>query len=385
MTRPELVQLVALQDEQVRRKITRSLRAFVEWAWPILEPATAFQPNWHLDLICEYLEAVTAGEIHRLVINLPPRYGKSLLVSVCWPCWEWIQRPSTRWVFVSYAETLASLHSVTRRRLLLSDAYQRYWGTHVRLTRDQHTKLEFHNTRRGAMVATSIGGSITGKGGNRIVIDDPHNPTEAESDPQRAHALDSFSQTLSTRLDDKAHDAIVLVMQRLHTQDLSGLCLGHGFTHLCLPALAPTRTRIVFPRSQRIVVREMDEPLWPAREGADQLAVQRGLLGTYGFAGQYQQEPVPRTGAMFPPAQWPYYEALPPGADCHLIQSWDLTFKDGDGSDYVVGLVAGCHGAHVYLLDRYKKKAGFPETCRAIEQMTARHPTTVAVLVEEAA
>jgi len=381
----DLRQRAALQNELLTRRATQSLRVFVEWAWPVLEPATDFQPNWHIDLICEYLEAVTAGEIQRLVINIPPRYGKSLLVSVGWPCWEWIQRPSTRWVFASYAEALARKHALDRRRLLRSDWYRRRWGQSVQLARDQQTTLEYHNTQRGAMVATSVGGSITGKGGNRIVIDDPHNPIEAESDAQRQHALDYFTQTLSTRLDDKAHDAIVLVMQRLHTRDLSGLCLEHDFEHLCLPALAPKRTIITFPRSRRTHVREPDEPLWPTRENVAQLTKQRELLGSYGFAGQYQQEPVPRIGGMFERGWWRFYDALPPGARGNVIQSWDLAFKDGDGSDYVVGLAAARFGAEVYLVDRYKQKASFTETCRAIAAMRARYPETSAVLIEDAA
>ena len=173
--------LAALVDEAAIRRARPSLRFFVEWAWPILEPGTVFLPNWHIDLICEYLEAVTAGEILRLVINIPPRYMKSLLVSVFWPCWEWYRQPSTRYIFSSYAEGLASHHSLSRRRLLRSVPYRRF-APEVRLTRDQQQKLEFHNTKGGIMVATSTGGSITGKGGNRLIIDDPHNPTQAESD-----------------------------------------------------------------------------------------------------------------------------------------------------------------------------------------------------------
>jgi predicted phage terminase large subunit-like protein len=377
--------LAALQDLALTRQATASLRMFVEWAWPILEPATPFQANWHLDLLCEYLEAVTAGEIRRLVINIPPRYGKSLLVSVFWPCWEWVRQPSTRWIFASYAEALAEQHAVQRRRVLLSPWYQTHWGAHVRLARDHRTKLEVHNTQRGTMVATSVGGSITGKGGNRIVIDDPHNPTEVESDTRRQHALDYFTQTLSTRLDDKARDAIVLVMQRLHTRDLSGRCLELGFQHVCLPALAPTQTTIRFPRSGRTIVREADAPLWPAREDVAQLAHQREVLGSLGFAGQYQQEPVPAGGGMFPRTWWRFYDALPPGAAGNLLQSWDLAFKNSDGSDYVVGLVAAQRGAEVFLIDRYKAKVSFTETCRAIAMMQARYPDTHAVLVEDAA
>jgi hypothetical protein len=294
------VRLAALLDEAAVRRARLSLRVFVELVWRTLEPGVTFQPNWHIDLICEYLEAVTAGEIHRLVINIPPRYMKSLLVSVLWPCWEWYLRPEMRFVFSSYAESLASRHSLNRRRLIRSRLYQRF-APDVRLTRDQQEKSEFDNTLGGIMVATSTGGSITGKGGNRVIIDDPHNPTQAESDSQRQQAIEFYRHTLSTRLDDPKRDAVVLVMQRLHTRDLTAVCLEQGFTHVCLPALAPSPTRIVFPRSGRVVVRALDEPLWPERQGAIDLEAQRQTLGSYGFAGQYQQQPVPRDGGMFNP------------------------------------------------------------------------------------
>src|SRR6185436_1288335 len=181
--------LAALLDEKAVRLARVSLRAFVAWAWPILEPRTPFLPNWHIDLLCEHLEAITAGVTSRLVINVPPRYMKSLLVSVLWPTWEWYQRPSARYIFSSYAENLASHHSLARRRLIRSRQYQRF-APEIQLTRDQQEKTEFHNTLGGIMVATSTGGSITGKGGNRLIIDDPHNPVQAESDAQRQQALD---------------------------------------------------------------------------------------------------------------------------------------------------------------------------------------------------
>lgn len=375
--------LAALFDEVAIRRARHSLRFFVEWAWPILEPGTAFQANWHIDLICEYLEAVTAGEILRLVINIPPRYMKSLLVSVLWPCWEWYQQPSGRYIFSSYAEGLASHHSLSRRRLIRRRPYQRF-APEVRLTRDQAEKLEFHNTKGGIMVATSTGGSITGKGGNRLIIDDPHNPTQAESDAQRQQALDFFRYTLSTRLDDPKRDAIVVVMQRLHTRDLTAVCLEQGFVHLCLPALAPSHTTIVFPWSAKTVVRELDSPLWPERQGVPELDRQRQILGSYGFAGQYQQSPVPRDGGMFKPEWWRYWDQLPTRFD-DITLSWDLSFKGGEGHDYVVGLALGRVGAVIYLLDRFKAKASFTETCHAIKQMVATFRNARAVLVESAA
>jgi predicted phage terminase large subunit-like protein len=374
--------VAALLEEKAIRHARQSFRRFVDFAWPILEPGNPLQPNWHIDLICEYLEAVSAGEIQRLVINVPPRYMKSLLVSVLWPCWEWYSQPSRRYIFSSYAEALSSHHSLSRRRVIRSRPYQRF-APSVRLTRDQQEKLEFHNTMGGIMAATSTGGSITGKGGNRLVIDDPHNPTQAESDAQRQQAIDFYKVTLSTRLDDPKRDAIVLVMQRLHTRDLTAVCLEQGFEHLCLPALAPRRTTIVFPRSHQTIIRELDSPLWPERQGIADLDRQRQILGTYGFAGQYQQQPVPRSGGMFQREWWQYFDQPPRFRD--VVQSWDLSFKDGEGHDYVVGLVAGRVGTHVYVLDRFKAKASFVETCQAIRRMMEKYPSTRAVLIEDAA
>jgi predicted phage terminase large subunit-like protein len=274
------------------------------------------------------------------------------------------------------------MHSVSRRRLVRSRPYRRF-APAVVLARDQQEKLEFHNTLGGVMVATSTGGSITGKGGNRLIMDDPHNPLQAESDVQRQQAIDFYRYTLSTRLDDPKRDAIVLVMQRMHTRDLTALCLEEGFEHVCLPAVAPKRTTIEFPRSKRVVIRELDSPLWPERHGADELARLRGTLGAYGFAGQYQQEPVPREAGLFRTEWWRYVER-PPRLD-DIVQSWDLSFKGGDDHDYVVGLVAARVGAHVYLLDRYKRRASFVETCHAIRQMVEKYPGTRAILIEDAA
>ncbi len=372
----------ALQDERLTRLAQQDLYTFVRQAWPILEPDTPFKPNWHLELICEYLMAVTVGKIRRLVINVPPRYGKSLLVSVYWPLWEWLRRPSGRWLFASYSEALALAHSQARRRVLRDPWFQARWSQ-IRLTRDQQAKAEFHNTRRGVMAALSLGGSATGRGGHRLVIDDPHSPEQADSDVLREQAVRRFREHLATRLDDKAHDAIVVVMQRLHTDDITALCQELRYEVLSLPAYESNRRVITFPLSERKIVREPNEPLWPAREGHAELAELRHALGSYAFAAQYLQDPVPRVGGMFPRTWWNTYVDVPEGG--RLIQSWDLAFKDSAGSDFVVGLVGVQVGACLYLIDRVKKRMSFTETVAAMLLMLERYPQTSAVLVESAA
>ena len=374
---------VALQDALLTRQAETSFRAYVEQAWPILEPATPFLPNWHIDLIAEHLEAVTAGQTTRLLINVPPRYMKSLLVSVLWPTWEWIADPSQRWIFSSYSESLSLKHSVDRRTLVQSDWYQARWGHRVQLAADQNVKGEFQNTARGVMVATSTTGSITGKGGNRIVVDDPHNPRQAESDAQRETAVDYFRGTLSTRHNDKKRGAMVVVMQRLHEKDLSAVCQELGYTLVSLPVEAETRTTIMFPRSERVVTRDPGDILWPAREDRPELDQQKRLLGSAAFAGQYQQRPAPAQGLIFERQWFKYYDDLPP-LD-RYAQSWDMSFKDSKDSDYVVGLVAGQRGADVYLIDRVKGQWAFAESCRQVKALRIKHPKATLILIEDAA
>ena len=362
----DLIRHLNLQDALLKRHAEQSLRRYVEQAWSILEPETPFLPNWHIDYLVELLEAVTAGQITRLLINLPPRYMKSLLVSVLWPTWEWIQAPQRRWIFASYAESLSSKHSIDRRTILQSPWYQHRWGDRVRLASDQNLKHEFMNTRRGHMIATSIGGSITGKGGSRIVVDDPHNPLQAESDAQRESALGYFSRILSTRLDNKNDDAIVVVMQRLHERDLAALCLDLGFTHVCLPAEAEVATRFVFPRTGRVYNRAPGDVLWPEREGPAVLAKQKVALGAAAYRDWFR-----------------FYDELPPVST--WLQSWDMTFKDSPSSDFVVGLQAARHGADIYLIDRKKGQWAFNETCRQVLDLYQRYPETGAILIEDAA
>ena len=172
---------MALGDElQAEVDECRELAPFIRRAWPTIEPGTPYLHNWHIDAIAEYLEAVTRGEIKRLLINMPPRYMKSIAVSVMWPVWEWTLHPWKRWMFATYSGSLSEDHSIARRTVLQSPWFQERWGSKFRLTNDLIKELR--NDSRGIMTATSFGGSATGKGGNRVVCDDPHNPKKALSD-----------------------------------------------------------------------------------------------------------------------------------------------------------------------------------------------------------
>src|SRR5271168_4065422 len=199
-----------------REYATRSLREFVRQAWRVVEPSTPFVPGWHIDAIIDHLEAVTRGDIRNLLINVPPRHMKSLLVSVFWPAWEWIQYPERRWLYSSYAAALSTRDSVMCRRLIESPWYRSRWGHVYSLTGDQNAKTRFDNSRSGYRLSTSVGGSVTGEGGDRIVCDDPHNVSDVASDATRKSAIDWWDIAMSTRVNDPKTSAMVIVMQRCH-------------------------------------------------------------------------------------------------------------------------------------------------------------------------
>jgi predicted phage terminase large subunit-like protein len=369
---------------ELQRRDCRRLSEFIRQAWPIIEPGTDLLWNWHIDILSDYLEAVTAGDITRLVINMPPRYMKSICASVLWPCWEWgpVGKMSSRWVFWSYAAMLSTKHSVDRRLVLESDWYQDRWP--VRLTSDQNVKTEYVNQARGHMIATSFGGSAHGKGGTRLVIDDPHNPKQALSDLERDKVIQEFRQSVTTRLDNRTKGAIVVIMQRLHTDDLSAYCLDQGYVHLKLDNPARKTTVIMLPSGHR-VERAEGNILWPDRESAAQVAQTKRDLGSYAFSGQYEQEPVPLGGGMIQRAWLNYWEALPPGLTGWL-QSWDMSFKDSEGTSYVVGQVWARHkSACYYLVDQVRDRAGFTAACDMVKQLAAKWPQAGRKLVESKA
>ena len=277
---------------------TRSLRQFVRQAWAGVEPSTPFVPGWHIDAIVEHLEAVTRGQIRNLLINVPPRHMKSLLVSVFWPAWEWTRWPERRWLYSSYGAQLSIRDSVQCRRLIESPWYQARWGDRFALTSDQNTKGRFDNDRSGYRLSTSVGGAVTGEGGDRIVCDDPNNVNEVESDSVRKATNDWFDVVMSTRVNDPKTAGKVVVMQRCHQQDLSGHLLEQGdWEHLCLPAEyegPPCVTSIGWgdPRL------EHGELLWPERFGAQEIESLKRSLGSYAAAGQLQQRPSPAGGGL---------------------------------------------------------------------------------------
>jgi len=372
----------------------RSFADFVRQAWFVLEPKTLFLSNWHIDLLAEYLEAIANGDILRLIINEPPRSGKSLLATIFLPCWVWLRNAAERFMFASYSSILSTKHSVDRRALIQSLWYQSQWSGVVKLAGDSNLKTEFGNTQRGHMIATSVGASATGRGGNFLLADDLINPQQANSDVEREGAIRWFDETFSTRLDDKRAGRIVVIEQRTHEADLTGHLLAQGgWTHVSLPAIAERRTVIKFPRSRREIVREEGDVLWPSREGHAELEAAKASLGSYAFAAQYLQAPVSREGNLIK-GEWltATYRAgaLPPKFDS-VVLSVDGAFKTGSSNDYsaivVIGTLRSARGGYApghYLLDAWRGKVEFADLKRRVVELhEIWHPH--AVLIEDAA
>lgn len=300
--------------ERARRSGSRSFAAFVKQAWPIFEPA-ALRWGWHLDAVCEHLEAVARGQIRRLVINAPPRHGKSNLFAILWPAWVWTFRPVTQFMFISYATKLSAEHSVKCRQVIESPWYRETHARSWHISEDQNTKTDFVNSMRGRRRATSVEAGITGHGGDIIGIDDPLNAAEANSDAAMRKAWSVVSEAVNTRLNN-ADGAVVLFMQRLATKDPAQLLLNTGqYEHLMIPMEYEPRRRcftfLQYPEKK---------PLWEdprtvegelidgARFGRDTLEAMKVSLGPIRYAGQYQQRPAPAEGGLFRIADWRFWQ-----------------------------------------------------------------------------
>lgn len=377
------------------RHIKCSLPAFVQAAWPILEPVTELQWNWHLDLICEYLALIKEGRLKQVfgedcegvIFNVPPRTMKSILITVLFPVWIWTTDPARRWMFASHAESLSTQHSVYRRNVMESEWYQRLWGRTFSFAKDQNLKTHYENSARGQMFATSMRGAATGLGGDILVFDDPLNPDQAISDTERKAVNSQFDQTFRSRLNDAAAGVKIIVMQRLHEDDLTGHVLSSGgsWVHLRLPAVADDLETCTFPLSGRVVRRSTGELLWPQRLPEKYLAAQKMGLGSWAFAGQYQQDPAPLEGGIFKRNWIRYYQALPEQFDS-MVQSWDCSFKGAEDADFVAGQVWGkAHGRYYMLPYRVHNRLDFGPTKRAIKSCHAAYPKAHAILIEDKA
>lgn len=412
---------IALLDA-IRENRVLPFKSFMTEAWDLLEPGRTFIDNWHIDAICEHLTAATLLEIQNLIINIPPRHMKSLLVSVLWQPWTWTWLPATRWMFQSYSAPLSLRDAVKARSVMRSAWYQTRWGDQWSFSGDQNVKSRYENDAHGFRVSSGIGGLATGEGGDFIVWDDPHKVQEIESEKTIRTTAETWTTTMSTRENTIGETVRALIMQRVHSKDTVGHILekmsagGRQYEILCLPAEYEDVTKyfdtfgiditssIGFsdPRTEHGAL------LWESRfdrPSTDELKIE---LGPYAAAGQLQQRPSPSSGGIFKKHWWGFWQY--PGdnmptvqyldADGEVVnceirtlprkfsqqaQSWDMTFKNTAAGSFVVGQAWGKLQADKFLLDQVRGRWSFVETCDELKKLSRRFPDTSSKYVEDKA
>jgi predicted phage terminase large subunit-like protein len=375
-----------LKASEYRALLRQDLCAFIERSFYELNPTTPFQWNWHIDVIAAALEACRRGETTRLIINVPPRSLKSLSLNA-FVAFLLGQDPSAQIMCASYGQDLANRHALDCRTIMSSRFYQALFP-HTRLSPYRQSVQEFMTTQQGCRLSTSVGGVVTGRGADYILIDDPLKPDEALSDTQRTSVNNWFDNTLYSRLNNKRDGRIILVMQRLHEDDLVGHVLKlEPWKLIRFPAIAEhDETHVIqTPYGTKRFQRCAGEPLHLEREPLEILNRIRETLGEFHFAGQYQQAPAPMGGGMVKAAWFkPYTPAELPSTFEQVIQSWDTANKPTELSDFSVCTTWGIKDEHAYLLDVYRKRLSYPELKSAVRQQAAAHnPKTI--LVEDKA
>lgn len=342
--------------------LRNDFRPFVEKVFTTLTPGQDFVPNWHLDAIAYRLERVRRGEIRRLIINMPPRSLKSIMASVAFPAYILGLDPSRRLICVSYSADLAKKHANDFRAVLEAPWYRSTFPT-TRIGPYKNSETEIELTARGFRLATSVGGTLTGRGGDIIIIDDPLKPDDALSETKRSAANQWFKNTLLSRLDDKRTGAIVIVMQRVHTDDLTGflLSLSDEWEVLSLPAIAEF-DEVIALGNGRVHRRKFGEALSPEREPLPILEDLKRQIGGDAFSAQYQQAPAPPGGAMVKRHWIRRYTDLPPASDRYLtLQSWDTASKGGPDNDWSVCTTwIVTRDRRWYLLDIWRDRVDYP-------------------------
>jgi predicted phage terminase large subunit-like protein len=397
-----------------RARCELSLYEFVKQAWHVLHPTTPMTEGWCLKTMCEHLQAVTEGHITRLLINVPPGTAKSMLTSVFWPAWEWGPRgkPGMQYIGSSYDKRLSTRDMLHMRDLVSSPWFQDRWP--IKWKDDDRGKEKYSNTERGFRYAGSTGGALTGWRGQRIIVDDPHSVALAESDAERSTARFWFTETTPTRFTDPQHPVYVIIMQRLHSADISGLIIDglmeeQDWTVLILPmefepkykswtSVPSTHgapkwmkrhkdegdpcpyfsestqddpdARLLYPQDPRT---EQDELLFPERypqDAVDQLKVQLMLDGgEYAVACQLQQRPVPREGGMFRIEQITMVDSPLEG---QTVRGWDLAASKDKSSPWTVGArLTLCHDGRL-CIDHVTRLRGDPHQVRSAVLTTAQ-------------
>src|SRR3984893_15774297 len=361
--------------------LATDFRVFVEYVFGLLRPGTPFKPNWHIDAMAYKASQVATGEVKRLIIAVPPRHLKSIIGTVALPAWYLGHNPSERVVCVSYSAELAKTHANDFRRVVTDPTYQAVFPK-MRLARE--TDSEIHTTLRGRRYATSIQGTLTGRGGNLFIIDDPLKPGDALSEVSRERVIEWYRSTLVTRPDDKQAARVMVVMQRIHVDDLVGYLLDSaaGFEVLSLPAVAqPTTTYDL--GGGRTHTREQGDLLHPSHEPAEVLRDIKKNMGSMRFSAQYQQAPEPPGGQIINRKMLRYYSDLERLPTDRIVLSWDIALSEKEAADYSACVVLLNRGDLYYVLEVIRGKFPFDKLKDKIIEVKERYGKAASLVIED--
>ena len=365
-----LALLTSLETQDERVALEESLEAFARDAWHVLEPARPLVWNWHLSTLCGYLEALAHRKILRLIVNVPPGSMKSLLASVIFTAWTWTWQPEHRFLCGSNEDTLATRDSLKMRRLVTSDWYQERWAHRVRLVKDQGEKTYFENAASGFRQSQGVRAGVTGKRGDTLIWDDPHDTKQVESEALRLSVLDSWDSAWSNRKNDPATSAVLFIMQRSHDADICGHVLGKEGQDWKVLAIPMRYDGPRFDAGQDIGRPDLNDPrtqegelMFPERFPANVVDEAEQDLGPYGTAAQHQQRPAPKGGGELRPEWFVTYRRQPD------TKGWRFMLVDPAGEptphrkqDNTAAAVFETRAdGNVYVLDAVRDRLGIVE------------------------
>ena len=377
------------QNSKIVNLSKTKMRYFLRRAFSIINPSIKIKWNWHLDYLCDTLEAVANGKIKRLIINIPPRYLKSIICSVAFPAWLLGKDPTKRVIVASYSKLLATKHSQDTRIIMQSKWYKKNFKKTI-LANGMNEKNKFCTTENGFRFATSVNGTLTGEGGDILIVDDPHNPVNIHNKQNRKKTINWFTSVFSSRLNDKNNGSIIVIMQRLHIEDLSGYILSKNKRNkwfvVNLPAIAEEEKRyLLFNKTYKI--RHIGDVLHPTMENKQTLESIKQELGEYNFSAQYQQNPVSIEGSMIKKS-WLKYFNLHDINNLFVKQksryyiSIDCASGLGTENDFTAIAVFTILENKFYLCDMLKLKIPYPELKNKIKNIIEKYDALV-VLIED--
>lgn len=368
---------VRLQFEYKKLAAELSLYEFHKQAWEIIWGNTPLVEGWYLPVMCEHLEAAANRQIKRLIINIIPRIGKSSLGSISFPAWRWVHAPQEKFVYASYSLDLSKEHSAKSRDLIRSDWYQLLFGDRFQLLTDQDEKKFFANNKGGYRIATSVGATTTGRGGSILVLDDPNNMQDVNSAAERNKVNRFEGETWTSRLNDQVNDVKIVIMQRGHTQDVTGFIqekdidkeyvllnipLEFEYSQKCFSVILPSTNGKVWEDPRKTE----GETICPIRFPAKVIRQLKNDVGSYGFAAQYQQRPSPEGGGIIKKEWFKLWkDPIPPNIK-YIVQSWDTAFSKKEGASYSACTTWGVFHDQNYvenliLLSLWRGRLEYPE------------------------